>query len=87
MDRGDLRATVHGVAKSQTIPSDWAQYTCSLEYLACGLSNKNGTSNLTIKEKNAFKNQNRVTVFQASKMEQGGRCGCGFRHVPVSLGT
>ena len=38
-------------------------------------------SALTIKEKNAFKNQNGVTVVQASKMEPGGHCECGFRQV------
>ena len=41
----------------------------------------------TIKEKNAFKNQNGVTVVQAPKMEVGGHGGCGFRHVPVLLWT
>ena len=44
-------------------------------------------SALTIKEKNEFKNQNGVTVFQATRMEPGGHCGCGFRHIPASLGT
>ena len=32
-----------------------------------------------------FKNKNGVTMFQASKMESGGHCGCGFRYVPSSL--
>ena len=39
-------------------------------------------------EKNALKKktkQNGVTVVQASKMEPGSHCGCGFRHVPASL--
>ena len=44
------------------------------------------TSALSIK-KNAFKNQNRVTVVQASKIEQDGHCRCDFRHIPVLLKT
>ena len=40
---------------------------------------------LTIKEKNAFKNQNGITVVQASKMKLGGHCG--FRHSPATLRT
>ena len=43
----------------------------------------NYISALTIREKNAFKNKNGVTVVQAFKMELGGHCGYGFRHVPV----
>ena len=44
------------------------------------------TSVSTIREKNAFKKQNEVSVIQASKWEVGGHCGCGFRHVvPASL--
>ena len=44
-------------------------------------------SALTVKEKNAFKNQNGVTMVQAFKMEPGGHCRCGFRHIPESLRT
>jgi len=36
------------------------------------------TSALTIKEKNALKNQNGVRMFQASKMKLVGPFGCGF---------
>ena len=35
----------------------------------------------------AFKNQIGVTMVQASKREPGGHCGCGFRHIPISLRT
>lgn len=44
-------------------------------------------SALTVKEKNAFKNQNGVTMVQAFKMEPGGHCRCGFRHISASLRT
>ena len=46
--------------------------------------NMNCTYVLTIKEKNAFKNQNGVTVVQALIMKAGGRCGYAFRQVSVS---
>lgn len=35
----------------------------------------------------SLKNQNGVTRVQASKMELGGHCGCGLRHIPGSLKT
>ena len=34
-----------------------------------------------LKKKNTFKNQNGVTVVQASKMELGNHCECGFRNI------
>ena len=41
-------------------------------------------SAFNIKLQKAFKNQNEVTVVQASKMQPGG---CGFKHFPASLRT
>ena len=38
MDRGAWRATVHGVAKSQTQLSDWAQQQCGGEKAALNMS-------------------------------------------------
>ena len=51
-------------------------------FMAC--QNMNCTYVLTIKEKNAFKNQNGVTVVQALIMKAGGHCGCALRQVSVS---
>ena len=45
------------------------------------------TSALIIKEKKTFKNQNGVTVVQASILELGGHGGCDFRCIPASLRT
>ena len=42
---------------------------------------------LTVKEKNAFKNQNGVTMVPAFKMEPGGHCRYGFKHIPESPRT
>ena len=39
---------------------------------------------VTIKVMNVFSNQSGVTMVQAFKMELGGHCGYGFRHVPES---
>lgn len=35
----------------------------------------------------SLKNKNEVTMLQASKMELGGHCGCGFRYISESLKT
>ena len=63
------------------------EFYANQKSLFCGMSNIHCISALTIKEKNAFKNQNGVTMVQASRMEPGGHYGCGFRHVPTSLRT
>ena len=65
----------------------WFGLNFMLTRTACGLSNMNCTSALTMTEKNAFKNQNGVTVVQAFKTELGGHCGCGFTYIPASLTT
>ena len=49
------------------------------------LWNMHGTFAWTIKEKNAFENQNGVTMDQAFKMHMGDHWGYSFRHFPVIL--
>ena len=44
-------------------------------------------SALTIREKNAAKNHNEITVVQIFKTKPGGHCGCGFRKIPASVRT
>ena len=63
----------------------WLILIANQNSVSCGLSSMHCTSTLTIKEKNAFKNLNGITEVQASKMDLGGHCGCGFRYTPISL--
>ena len=55
--------------------------------LVWSLLNMYGTFAWTIKKKNAFENQNGVTMGQAFKMYLGDHCGYSFRHIPVILTT
>lgn len=55
--------------RHSSLPMIYLRHDANQNSLFCGLSNRQYISTLTIREKNAFKTQNGVTVVQASKMK------------------
>lgn len=63
---------IRGMGKSLWLMHDLLEPYVNWNSLSHGPSGMHCTSAITIKEKNAFQNQNRVTVVGTSKVEMGG---------------